>query len=34
MMDDPIQIATKDLAGIKKFVALTGAGISVERTPL
>ena len=34
IMDDPIQIAPKDLAGTKKFVALTGAGISVERTPL
>ncbi len=30
MMDDPIQIAAKDLAGTQKVVALTGAGISVE----
>ena len=30
MMDDPIQIAAKDLANTQKVVALTGAGISVE----
>ncbi len=30
MMDDPIQIAAKDLAGTQKVIALTGAGISVE----
>lgn len=30
MMNDPIQMAAKDLVGTRKAVALTGAGISVE----